>query len=202
MPQIQFVLKILPLLLFFVSLNTFGNTDTLQRFNSNTSLLKFQKANNILKNKIYFQLFGDTPTFGIGYRRTILDSEKWTSELGAGFGFMPQLLNERINPKPSKLIFSHSFVFLKKNEKLIRPTFGYSGIMYSGLFYKNKMYSYIPSPNIGLRIGRREDLSFNITWYGHFHKKDDYNLKNGIELETIRKTLVFIMPAFNIQRSF
>jgi hypothetical protein len=177
-------------------------TDSLTRVHGEVNLFGILTSNQSKKNVFYAQFLGDTPTFGIGYRRIIIDKSGFSGELGFGFGFMPHLFNQRINPKPKNLIYSHSLVLVRKNEKFLKPFMGYSGIIYSGIFYQGKMYNYIPSPNIGLRLGKGDDLNFNISWYGHINKRDVPNLQGENKLETIRKTSILSIPAFSVQLKF
>lgn len=177
-------------------------TDSLTRVYNEANSFGILTSNQSKKNVFYAQFFGDTPTIGIGYRRIIIDKSGFSGEIGLGFGFMPHLFNQRINPKPKNLIYSHSLVLVRKNEKFLKPFVGYSGIMYSGILYKGKMYNYIPSPNIGLRLGKGDDLNFNISWFGHINKRDLPNLQGENKLETIRKTSILSIPAFSVQLKF
>lgn len=177
-------------------------TDSLTRVHGEANPFGVLTYNQSKKNFFYAQFLGDTPTFGIGYRRLIVDQNGFSGELGLGLGFMPHLFNQRINPKPKNLIYSHSLVLVRKSEKFIKPFMGYSGIFYSGNFYKGKMYNYIPSPNIGLRLGNGDELNFNISWFGHIYKRDVLNLQGENKLETVRKTYILSIPAFSIQFKF
>ncbi len=184
------------------SLFAFTPSDTISRVYGESKIKGFNSINQTKKNIFYAQVLGDTPAFGIGYRRIVLDNSGFSSELGLGLGFMPHLFNQRINPKPKNLIFSHSLILVRKNEKFLKPFVGYSGIFYSGIFYNGRMYNYIPSPNIGVRLGKSDDLNFNISWFGHINKRDVPSLQGEDKLETIRKTSILSIPAFSVQFTF
>lgn len=196
---------------YLLLLNLFTASNFLFGFSPADSLNQMQKEPNrsgnittaeAKRNLFYAQFLGDTPTFGIGYRRVFIEKIAFSVELGLGLGFMPHVFNQRINPKPSNLIYSHSIVIVRKNDKFIKPFIGYSGIMYSGIFYKGKMYNYIPSPNIGVRLGKGDDLNFNVSWFGHVYKKDVQTLQGESTLQTVRKSYILSIPAFGIQLKF
>jgi hypothetical protein len=154
------------------------------------------------KSTLSFHLLGEAPLLGIGYKYKVLESENWDTEIGIGLGVVPKSDGVSLDQIPKKLAFSHSFFLLRKNDNFFKPIIGYSGIFYSGLFYKNKLYNYIPSPNIGLRLGKRDDMALGFSWYAHLYNKYTYELIGESKLTYSKSFKVLSIPAFNFQFSF
>lgn len=131
--------------------------------------------NKAYKNSIYGQILGNTPYLGMGYSRILPIKDKLNIETGIGIGLTPHLLNSNSNSKV--LSYSHHILLMKN----IKPSVGlftaYSGIFYNGFYFKEKIYNYIPAPQLGIRLGNNKPVSLNFNWTFYFVKEDFVRLK-------------------------
>jgi hypothetical protein len=132
-------------------------------------------VNRTRKNTIYGQILGNTPYLGMGYTRKMPISKSFGLENGIGIGLTPHLFSGNNNPK--NLSYSHHSALVWKTNRFFQLSSGYSGIFYSGFFYKNKMYNYIPSPHIGVRFGNAQPFSMGFNYSFYFTKEEYVKFK-------------------------
>jgi hypothetical protein len=121
------------------------------------------------KHAIYAQLFGDTPYLGLGYRYRIFNKKENQLESGFGIGFAPKF-QRKVDQKPLNWSFSHHTQMVFYKSRLFSPIVGYSGVFYSGPFYKNKLVNYIPSPYFGFRLGESDRFSLSFLYQLYYFK--------------------------------
>jgi hypothetical protein len=92
-------------------------------------------------NVFVMQFLGETPTIGVILKRVIRENDSWSTEIGFGVGVKPKNEAARIDQKVSMFTYSHMLTFIKKTESKIEPSIGYSGILYSGNYNKNKLFN-------------------------------------------------------------
>ncbi len=162
---------------------------------------KVHRVPSVKKNLIYLQVLGDTPWLGVGYSRRLFEQPKYLLEAGLGISLTPKFFDNHI-PEPKNFSFSHHTRIVFRPQKLISPTVTYSGIWYSGDFYKEKMFNYWPSPTVGVRLGNSNSFAINLNWSGYFYKEDFLRLNGQDILEKGYKSKLLGLPSANFQISF
>ena len=153
------------------------------------------------KNTVYFQALGDTPWIGAGYSRRVINNSEYLLETGLSLGFTPKLFYNH-DPEPKNLSYSHHTRLVLRPKKFISPTIAYSGVWFSGEFYKDKMFNYWPSPIVGVRLGNSNSFAINLNWCGYFYKEDFIKLQGSDKVQRGYYSKMLGLPSANLQFSF
>ncbi|MBL0324885.1 MAG: hypothetical protein IPP61_06855 [Cytophagaceae bacterium] len=111
----------------------------------------------------------------MAYSRIFPLNTKFKIESGLGIGLTPHLFG--YNKESKNLSYSHHLLLYKKINSSFGLYTGYSGIFYNGFYFKEKIYNYIPAPQLGIRLGNNKPVSLNFNWTFYFVKEDFVRLK-------------------------
>lgn len=179
-----------------------GLLDNLYYLISNETKDSLQRhdQNKIRKNAISLQLLGDTPYLGMKYSRRLYQSKdlKNLLEAGLGIGFAPRFFQE----DPADFSFSHHTSWVFRSDKLVSPFISYSGVFYSGEFYKEKLFNYLPAPSLGLRFGKTDKVAVNLYWQGFFYHNYRYEIAEGDLLHVYRQDKLMSVFGLNLMLPF